>query len=116
MELLVIGIMATLALVYVAYPLVAPRRHLYYLEDMLGLGDQKKLNYLYSKRDLAYENIRDLEQEFDMGKLSEEDFTRLRDGLLAETQDVLRQIDEAHVKREIDDMIERDVASHRRIK
>ena len=27
----------------------------------------------------------------------------VRDGLLAETQDVLRQIDEAHVKREIDD-------------
>ncbi len=116
MELLAVGILATLALVFVAFPLVTPRRHIYYLEDMLGLGEQKKLNYLYAQRDLVYENIKDLEQEFEMGKLSEADFTRLRDGLLAEAQEILRQIDEAQVKREIEDLIERDVRAHRRVK
>ena len=116
MELLAVGILATLALVFVAFPLVTSRRHLYYLDDMLGLGEQKKLNYLYAQRDLSYENIKDLEQEFEMGKLSEADFTRLRDGLFAEAQVIVRQIDEAHVKREIEDLIERDVRAHRKVK
>jgi len=116
MELLAVGVLATVALVFVAFPLVTPRRHLYYLEDMLGLGDQKKLNFLYGQRNLVYENIKDLENEFEMGKLTEADFTKLRDGLYAEAQDVVRQIDEAHMKREIEDLIERDVKAHRRVK
>jgi len=116
MELLAIGILATLALVFVAFPLVTPRRHLYYLEDMLGLGEQRKLNYLYSQRNLVYDNIKDLKLEFEMGKLSEADFARLRDGLLGEAQDIVRQIDEAKVKQEIEDLIERDVQAHRRVK
>ena len=105
MELLAIGILATVALVYVAFPLVTPRRHLYYLEDMLGLGDQKKLNFLYAQRNLVYDNIKDLENEFEMGKLSRTDFTKLRDSLLSEAQDVVRQIDEARVKQEIEDQV-----------
>ena len=116
MEMLVIGILSTFALVFVAWPLVTPKRHLYYLENMLGLGDQKKLNYLYSKRALVYDNIKDLEQEFEMGKLSEEDFQRLRNGLFAEAEVVVREIDEAHIRREIDDLIESDAKQHRRIK
>jgi hypothetical protein len=116
MELLVIGILATLALVFVAYPLVTPRRDVYYLEDMLGLGEQKKLNYLFAQRTLVYDNIRDLDQEHEMGKLSEADYTRLREGLLAEAQDIVREIDKAHVKREIEDLIERDVKAHRKVK
>ena len=59
MEMLAVGILSTLALVFVAWPLVTPGRHRYYLENMLGLGDQKKLNYLYSKRALVYDNIKD---------------------------------------------------------
>ena len=99
-----------------AWPLVTPKRHLYYLENMLGLGDQKKLNYLYSKRALVYDNIKDLEQEFEMGKLSEEDFQRLRNDLFAEAEAVVREIDEAHLRREIDELIEKEAAQHRRIK
>ena len=116
MEMLVVGILSTLALVFVAWPLVTPRRHLYYLENMLGLGEQKKLNYLYSKRALVYDNIKDLEQEFEMGKLSREDFQRLRDDLFAEAQGIVREIDEAHIRREIDDLIEDDARQHRKVK
>lgn len=116
MELVVVGILATLALVFVAFPLITPRRHMYYLEDILGMGEQKKLNYLFAQRNLAYANIKDLELEFEMGKLSRTDFTKLRDGLLVEAQGILRQIDDAHLKREIEDLIERDVQTYRRIK
>ncbi len=115
MELLLIGILSTAALAFVAYPLVSSKRHLYYLEDMLGSGDQKKLAYLYSRRNVVYDNIRDLDNEFQMGKLSTADHQRLRDGLMAEAADIVRSIDEAHVRREIEDMVERDARARRKV-
>lgn len=115
MTLIVIGLLAALALVFVAYPLVSNRRHLYYLDDMLGLGEQKKLNYLYAKRAQIYDNIKDLEMEHEMGKLSEEDFARLRNDLLIEAQGVVKEIDHAQMKREIEDLIEADVKKHRKL-
>lgn len=116
MELLLIGLLSAGALAFVAYPLVSAKRELYYLEDMLGLGEQKKLAYLYSRRSVVYDNLRDLDGEFQMGKLSEPDYQRLRDGLMAEAADVVRAIDEAHVRREIEDEIERDARIRRKVK
>lgn len=115
MSLFIIGILSAAALGFVAYPLVSSKRHLYYLEDMLGLGDQKKLAYLYSERSTVYENLRDLDNEFAMGKLTEQDHKRLRDGLMAEAAEVVRQIDEAHLRREVEDMIEHDARSRRKV-
>jgi len=115
MELIAIGILSAAALAFVAYPLVSPKRHLYYLDDMLGGGEQKKLAYLYSRRSVVYDNIRDLDSEFQMGKLSAADHQRLRDGLMAEAADVVRAIDEAQLRREIDDMIERDTRARRKV-
>jgi hypothetical protein len=115
MEILLVGILSAAALAFVAYPLVSPKRHLYYLDDMLGGGEQKKLAYLYSRRSVVYDNIRDLDNEFQMGKLSSADHQRLRDGLMAEAAEVMRAIDEAHLRREIEEMIERDARSRRRV-
>ena len=106
MALFLVGILAALAFALVVYPLVSPRRHLYYLDDMLGLGEQKKLNYLYARRSVVYDNLRDLDNEFQMGKLSDDDHQRLRDGLMAEA---------AQIVREIDDALEADARSRRRI-
>ena len=115
MSLFIIGLLSAAALGFVAYPLVSSKRHLYYLEDMLGLGDQKKLAYLYAKRSTVLENLRDLDNEFAMGKLSDDDHKRLRAGLMAEAAEVIQQIDEAHLRREIEDMIESDVKSRRKV-
>jgi len=115
MELLLIGLVCAAALAFVAYPLVNPKRYLYYLDDMLGLGEQKKLAYLYSRRNTVYDNLRDLEGEFQMGKLSQSDYDRLRSGLMAEAAEVVQQIDEAHVRREVEDMIEGDARSRRKV-
>jgi hypothetical protein len=116
MTFLAIGLLAILGLIVVAQPLVNPRRYVYYFDDLLGGGTQKKLNYLNSKKSLVYDNIRDLEQEFDMGKLSEADFNRLRDGLLLEAEGVVKEIDDAVVKRDIEELIEEDVRNLRKIK
>ena len=115
MELLIIGILSASALAFVAYPLVSSKRHLYYLDDMLGGGEQKKLAYLYSRRSVVYDNIRDLDNEFQMGKLSAADHQRLRDSLMAEAAGVVQLIDEAHLRREIEDMIERDARARRKV-
>jgi len=115
MGLLLIGILTAAAFAFVIYPLVNPRRHLYYLDDMLGMNEQKKLNYLYARRSVVYDNLRDLDNEFQMGKLSQEDHSRLRDGLMAEAAEVVREIDEAHVRREVEDAIEADARSRRRL-
>jgi hypothetical protein len=115
MELIVIGILSAAAFAYAAYPMVSSKRHLYYLDDMLGLGEHKKLAYLYSRRSVVYDNLRDLDSEFQMGKLSEADYQRLRDGLMAEAAQVVKEIDEAHVRREIEDVIEADARAKRKV-
>lgn len=116
MGLFFIGLVAAAAFAFVVYPLVSPRRHLYYLDDMLGLGEQKKLNYLYARRSVVYDNMRDLDNEFAMGKLSTEDHGRLRDGLMNEAADIVKEIDQAHIRREVEDAIEADARAQRRIK
>jgi hypothetical protein len=115
MGLLLVGILTAAAFAFVVYPLVSPRRHLYYLDDMLGLGEQKKLHYLYARRSVVYDNLRDLDNEFQMGKLSEADHARLRDGLMAEAAGIVREIDQAHIRREVEDAIEADARARRRI-
>ena len=112
--LLLIGVVSTAALVFVAYPLINPKRHLYYLEEMLGLDEEKKLAYLQSKKQLVYDNIKDLEFEHQMGKLTKSDFERLREGLIGEAEDVTKEIDNAEVKRDIESLIEDEVRSRRK--
>lgn len=114
MSFFLMGILSTVALVFVAYPLINSRKYLYYLDDMAGLSEHKKLHYLHSKKELVYDNIRDLEQEYKMGKLSDQDFARLREDLLLEAGEVVKDIDKAEVKKDIEDLIEREVASHRK--
>jgi len=115
MELFLIGLVCAAALAFVAYPLVTPKRYLYYLDDMLGLGEQKKLAYLYSRRTTVYDNLRDLDGEFQMGKLSQSDYDRLRGSLMAEAAEIIQQIDAAHVRREVEDMIEGDARARRKV-
>lgn len=115
MEYFFAALVCLAAFAFVGYPLVNRKRHLYYLEDMLGLGEQKKLAYLYSRRSTVYDNLRDLDGEFQMGKLSQTDYDRLRSGLMAEAAEVVQQIDQAHMRREVEEMIEGDARARRKV-
>ena len=116
MEMLVTTMLALAAIAYVGYPLVSSKRDLYYLENVLGLSEHKTLSYLYSKRNMVYDNIKDLEMEYDMGKLANADFSRLREGLLGEAEAIVREIDAAKARQEVEDLIERDARTHRKVK
>jgi hypothetical protein len=82
----------------------------------LGSNEEKRVSYLEQKKALVYDNIRDLDFEHAMGKLAESDYARLRGGLMDEAETVVGEIDKARIKREIDDLIEQDVQSNRKIK
>lgn len=116
MELLFIGLFATMALVLVVYPLVNPRKFVYYLDDLLGSHTEKKISYLQQKKALVYDNIKDLDFEQAMGKLADGDYNRLRNGLLEEAENIVREIDSAKIKKDVDDVIEQEVSNNRKIK
>ena len=82
MSLLVCGFVTLAVLVYV-----------FYLPGVLRLGPTKtRVTYLRERRDVVYENLRDLNFEFKAGKLSEGDYNALKTGLEEEAAGILAEI------------------------
>jgi hypothetical protein len=82
MSLLVCGFVTLAVLVYV-----------FYLPGVLRLGPTKtRVTYLRERRDVVYENLRDLNFEFKAGKLSEADYKSLTTGLEEEAAGILAEI------------------------
>lgn len=52
-----------------------------------------RLDFLREQKDVLYENLRDLNFEYQAGKYTAEDYTALRAGLENETANVLAEID-----------------------
>jgi hypothetical protein len=116
MEYVFIAFIAIATVVFVAYPLVGKKRRLYHIEDAFEFGDTRQLNYLTVKKARIEENVRELEFERQMGKLSEEDYTALREGYAKEEGEVAKALDRFKLKEEIENLIENDVRARRRIK
>lgn len=114
MEYFVIALLGVGALVLIASPLFTSKRYLLYMEDMFDFGDERQMNYLNSRKQSVYENIRELDFEYEMGKLAEEDYSRVRQGYLMEAQETLKAIERIKIRKEIEDLIESDVRSRRR--
>ena len=60
-------------------------------------------------------NMKELDFEFEIGKLSREDYDRLRQDYLAQAQETLQAMDHLRVREEIEQMIENEVRSRRRV-
>lgn len=65
------------------------------------------LDELYAKRDAIYEAIKELELDYQVGKLSEEDYKRFSARLKREAAEILRRIDEypkrqAHIRERLE--------------
>lgn len=74
---------AALTLIYI----FSPSREL----DM-GV-DKTRLAYLYERKDVVYENLRDLNFEFKSGKFTQEDYDAMRGSIEAEAARVLAEIE-----------------------
>jgi len=51
------------------------------------------LGRLYQRKETLLQNIADLDFEYNMGKLAEEDFTQLRNGLKVQAMETMEQIE-----------------------
>jgi hypothetical protein len=66
----------------------------FYPVDAAEAGEEKtRLLYLHERKDVIYENLRDLNFEHKAGKFTEADYEAMRAGLEAEAARVLAEID-----------------------
>ena len=56
--------------------------------------EKTRLSYLYERKDQTFENLRDLNFEYKAGKLSDTDFTSMRDNMEQEAANILAEIEE----------------------
>lgn len=55
--------------------------------------EKTRLAYLYERKDVVYENLRDLNFEHGAGKFTEADFDAMRNNMEAEAARILAEID-----------------------
>jgi rubrerythrin len=75
--------------------------------DVTPLADLKR------RRLVVYENLKDLEFEFQAGKIAREDYESLRQNYLGEAAALMADAQEAEQVRESETLIEHEVASRR---
>ncbi len=83
-------VLTSAVLFYVFRPLILSRSREGLFEVQDGATSLKRL---LRKKETIYENIKDLEFEYKMGKFAEEDFVRLRNELSREAYEVMSSID-----------------------
>lgn len=55
--------------------------------------DKTRLSYLYERKEVVYENLRDLNFEFKSGKFTQADYDSMRTGMEAEAARLLAEIE-----------------------
>ena len=116
MEYIATVIVAAAVVAFIARPLFGRQRKLYDFEDAFDSRDTNQLDFLTSRKARLEENVRELEFEFQMGKLSGEDHAALKAGYTSEMENVAKAMDKFKTRQEIGDLIENEVRSRRRIK
>jgi len=74
---------------------------------------ETELDRLLGRKAVVYSNLKDLELEYKMGRLSEGDFRRLEAGYKQEAATILQDLDRLGVAKDLDDTIERDIAARK---
>jgi hypothetical protein len=101
--------LAVLSSIYVVTPLFRePKGNLEV--DLLA---ETEMDRLLNRKAVVYTNLKDLEFEYKMGRLSDADFKRLEADYKSEAASILQKLDQLGVEKNIDETIERDVAAHR---
>jgi hypothetical protein len=62
--------------------------------DVHGSGEKTRLAYLYERKDVVYDNLRDLNFEYKAGKLGEEDYATMRASMEDEAAALLSEIEQ----------------------
>lgn len=86
LEIILIALMVVGVIAFIAYPLFTTQHG-----NIAGTLDA--LEVLNAQRDSTYDAIRDLDFDFQLGKLSQADYAQLRDKYKARAAETLKQID-----------------------
>ncbi len=109
---MLVGICAALTVWAAAYVLIPlfrePRGNL-----EVELLAETELDRLLNRKAIVYSNLKDLEFEYKMGRLSDQDFHRLEAGYKGEAAAILQKLDHLGVEKNFDEDIERDVSARR---
>jgi hypothetical protein len=108
-DIVVICLMAICLVVGVGEPLA--RRQLYSMRGERGDSDTERL---LLQKEMLYGAIRDLDFDFQTGKVDQQDYTELRQQLEREALHILRQLDAADPLVALDHEIEHQVLTLRR--
>ncbi len=71
------------------------------------------LDRLLARKAVIYTNLKDLEFEYKMGRLSDGDFRRLEAGYKTEATGILKELDQLGVAKDLDESVERDIAARK---
>ena len=74
---------------------------------------ETELDRLLSRKAVIYNNLRDLDFEFKMDRLSREDFQRLEAGYKDEAALILKQLDSLGADERLDETIEKDISARK---
>jgi hypothetical protein len=74
---------------------------------------ETELDRLRARKAMVYSNLKDLEFEYKMGRLSDGDFRRLESGYKSEAATILQKLDQLGAAKDLDDTIERDIAARK---
>jgi len=69
--------------------------YVFYMEEEVPVGEEKtRVVYLYERKEVIYDNLRDLNFEYKAGKFPDTDFQAMRSTLEAEAAQVLAEIEQ----------------------
>jgi hypothetical protein len=96
--------------------LAAICRPLFRKDDALesAIIEETEWDLLQRKKEVVLGNIQDLDFEYKCGKLSEEDYTKVRGEMSAEAAAVLHDIDSIESTQDLDALIRREVLARRK--
>jgi hypothetical protein len=107
-----LAIIFTIAALYaVAYPIVVTMRQ----TAPATTSSEDSLEELLARRDAAFQALRDLNFDHEVGKITDEDYLVFEAGLKQNAADALRAVDawEAQTDAGIEDVLEQEIAARR---
>ncbi len=72
---------------------------------------ETELDRLLNRKAIVYTNLKDLEFEYKMGRLGDDDYKRLEAGYKSEAAAILQKLDQMGVEKDLDERIEKDIES-----
>ncbi len=79
----------------------------------IDLLAETELDRLLDRKNVVYKNLRDLEFEHKMGRLTDLDFQQLASGYKGEASSILQRLDQLHASEDLDERIEKDIAARK---